>query len=111
MNNLRRALTTVAVLAACSATASAQGPIYDPEGQIELKTYSCAQHLEIVDLEDGRGDVRTVWAHGYYSALHGIDEKSPPVTAQMVIAFAERLEGVCKKDPEKLLIVALKEVR
>jgi len=110
VNNLQRILALAAVLAVCWAPALAQQPIDDPEGEINLKTYTCAQHLEIVDLEDGRGDVRTVWAHGYYSALRGIDENSPPVTAQMVVEFAERLETVCTEDPDKLLIAALKEV-
>lgn len=90
---------------------SVKGQIYDPEGQIDPKTYTCAQHMEIVELEDGRSDVRTVWAHGYYSARRGVDENSAPVTAQMVVDFAQQLERICRGNSSKLFITAIKEVQ
>ncbi len=95
---------------ACSTLVLVQGQGYDPEGQIDPKTYTCAQHIEIVELEDGRSDVRTVWAHGYYSARRGVDELSAPVTGQLILEFAQQLERICRGNPSKLFITAIKEV-
>ncbi len=108
MKNLLMAALAVMV---CSALVSVKGQVYDPEGQIDPKTYTCAQHMEIVELEDGRSDVRTVWAHGYYSARRGVDENSAPVTAQMVVDFAQQLERICRGNSSKLFITAIKEVQ
>ncbi|MCZ6767735.1 MAG: hypothetical protein O7D93_00655 [Acidobacteria bacterium] len=94
-----------------STLVSLQGQAYDPEGQIDPKTYSCTHHIEIVELEDGRSEVRTVWAHGYYSARRGVDENSAPVTAQMVVDCAQQLERICRENPSKLFITAIKEVQ
>ncbi|MEE8161022.1 MAG: hypothetical protein V3T61_05235 [Acidobacteriota bacterium] len=38
-------------------------------------------------------------------------ENSPPLTAQMVVAFAQRLEEICREDSRKLFITAIKEVQ
>ena len=108
MKNLLMALLAVMV---CSTLVSVKGQVYDPEGRIDPKTYTCAQHMEIVELEDGRSDVRTVWAHGYYSARRGVDENSAPVTAQMVVDFAQQLERICRGNSSKLFITAIKEVQ
>lgn len=105
---LRMALVAIMV---CGTLVSAQGQDYDPEGQIDPRSYTCSQHIEIVELEDGRGDVRTVWAHGYYSARRGVDENSAPLTAQMFVDFAQQLENICRRNPDKLFIAAVKEVR
>ena len=111
MKYLIIAITASLAIMISSTLVSLQAQAYDPEGQIDPKTYTCAQHKEIVELEDGRSDVRTVWAHGYYSALHGVGENSPPLTAQMVVAFAQRLEEICRENPSKLFITAIKEVQ
>ncbi len=108
MKNLLMAPLAVMV---CSTLVSVKGQVYDPEGQIDPKTYTCAQHMEIVELEDGRSDVRTVWAHGYYSARRGVDENSAPLTAQMVADFAQQLERICRGNASKLFITAIKEVQ
>jgi len=84
---------------------------YDPEGQLDPKTYSCAQYIELVDLADGRSDVRMVWAHGYNSALGGVDESSPPITSKMIVEWAERLEKICRDNPDKLFFTAIKEIK
>lgn len=105
---LRMALVAIMV---CGTLVSSQGQDYDPEGQIDPKSYTCSQHIEIVELEDGRGDVRTVWAHGYYSARRGVDENSAPLTAQMFVDFAQQLENICRRTPDKLFIAAVKEVQ
>ena len=90
---------------------AAQQPIYDPEARIDLSQYTCGQHLAIVEEEDGRGDVRTVWAHGYYSALRGIDENSPPITGEAVVKFAAQLEKACEQEPKRLLLALLKSMK
>jgi len=92
---MRIILVSLVPLLLCSLTFS-QGPVYDPEGVVDPGTYTCAEHIEIVELEDGRGDVRTVWAHGYYSGLRGIGSDSPPLTGAAVIAFASRLDEACR---------------
>ena len=107
---MRNLSIILALLVVWSLSAPAQRQVYDPEGQMNLKTYTCAQHMELLELEDGRSDVRTVWAHGYYSALRGVDENSPPVTARSVIEFAQHLQKTCRENPTKLFITAIKEV-
>ena len=59
---------------------------------------------------DGRSDVRMVWAHGYYSALKGVDENSPPIEADHLLEFAKKLNLACETEPEKLFIIAVKEM-
>jgi hypothetical protein len=77
---------------------------------LDLKSYGCAQHLELVDLEDGRSDIVTVWAHGYYNGMRGVDEKSDPAAWTTVEEFSEQLINVCQRDPEMLFIRAVKEI-
>jgi hypothetical protein len=76
---------------------------------LDLKSYGCAQHLELVDIEDGRSDIVTVWGHGYYNGVRGVDESSEAEQWISVEAFSEHLLKVCAGDPEKLFIVAVKE--
>ncbi|MCZ6877018.1 MAG: hypothetical protein O7G29_02630, partial [Acidobacteria bacterium] len=92
---MKKLLIALLAIMVCSTLVLVQGQDYDPEGRIDLKVYTCSQHMELVESEDGRGDVRTVWAHGYYSARRGVDENSAPVTAQMVVDFAQKLESIC----------------
>jgi hypothetical protein len=108
---MKKLLIALLAIMACSTLVLVQGQDDDPEGRLDLKVYTCSQHIEIVESEDGRGDVRTVWAHGYYSARRGMDENSAPVTAQMVVDFAQKLESICRGNPDKLFITAVKEVQ
>ena len=108
---MEKPLIALLAIMACSTFVLVQGQDDDPEGRLDLKVYTCSQHIEIVESEDGRGDVRTVWAHGYYSARRGVDENSAPVTAQMVVDFAQKLESICRGNPDKLFITAVKEVQ
>lgn len=80
------------------------------EGQMNPKSYTCADHLELVEEEDGRSDVRTIWAHGYYSALKGVDENSPTLNAQKLLEFSQRLESKCSQEPKTLFIRVLKKL-
>ena len=83
----------------------------DPDAKLELNAFNCGRYIEIVEAEDGRSEVVIVWAHGYYSAARGLDERtSTPITWKTVGEFAERLVQVCRKDPQKLFISAVKEV-
>ena len=88
-----------------------QSPVPEPSGQIDLSAYECRTYLALVEAEDGRSDVHTVWAHGYYSALQGVDETSTePLTFETIIQFARRLQQTCRDEPAKLFVVAVKEV-
>ena len=87
-----------------------QEPPVDPDAKIDPKTQDCAKHIEVIDADDGRGDVRIVWAHGYYSAQRGFDEESNPITWREVHEFALKLEKICRDQPRKLFLVAVKEV-
>ena len=89
----------------------AQAEIPNTSEQIDPKTYACGEYIDLVDQEDPRADVRTVWAHGYHSALQGVDETSAPITFQTVVTFAERLQKICREKPTKLFFVAVKEVQ
>ena len=76
---------------------------------LDIKTYGCSQHLDLVDLEDGRSDIVTVWAHGYYNGMRGVDERSGADGWTSVEDFSTRLLGICRQDPEMLFISAVKE--
>ena len=81
------------------------------DGQIPVGSFTCSDHLKMVEEGDGRSDVRIVWAHGYYSALKGIDENSPPIDVGELVDFSHRLDRECRAEPEKLFIVAVKELK
>ncbi len=110
---MKNFLLILLVVVVVSIAALAQDPEaeIEREGQVDPGTYSCAEHIEIVDADDGRADVRIVWAHGYYSALRGFDTDSPPVTWKDVDGFARRLEQICRAKPNKLFLTAIREVK
>lgn len=102
----------LAVSTASTAPASAtrfQTPDQE-DSEIDPGSFQCAEYLELVGAADGRADVRTVWAHGYYSALRGFDESSAPVTVQLLMDFVGQLTSRCEAEPEKLWIQAVKEL-
>ena len=107
-------ITTVALAISMSGFLWAQvisdPSLGDPDRQLDLGTYTCAEHVELVELMDGRTDVRLVWAQGYYSALKGIDENSPPIVPSDLENFARKLNHDCVTEPEKLFIVVVKEM-
>ena len=83
----------------------------DPSGQLDLGTYACRTYLALVEAEDGRADVHTVWAHGYHSALQGVDETHrEPLTFETLLQFAQQLQQTCSADPDKLFLSAVKEL-
>jgi HdeA/HdeB family len=98
------------LLSAClvSIPVAAQSPQGDND-PLDLKSYRCAEHLDLVDLEDGRSDIVTVWAHGYYNGMRGVDEKSAADSWISVEAFSEQLLKICQQDPEKLFITAVRQ--
>jgi hypothetical protein len=77
---------------------------------LDLKSYGCSQHLELLETEDGRSDIVTVWAHGYYNGMRGVDEASETSGWVSVERFSEDLVRVCEVSPEKLFIRALREL-
>lgn len=99
------------VLIACSVSlplkAQAQ-PDSDNE-LLDLKSYTCAVHLDLVELEDGRSDIVTVWAHGYRAGMHGLDEKTSPNGWVSVEEFSANLLKVCESNPEELFINVVKK--
>ena len=107
---MRIVLAALLTLLLTPLTTSTQGRADDPEAQVDPRTYNCAAHIEIVDLDDGRGDVRTVWAHGYYTGLRGIGSDSPPLTGEAVIAFAARLDETCRKKPSALFFDVISDL-
>jgi hypothetical protein len=100
-------LFSIAVL--LSVALLAQSQPHSENEPLDLKSYGCAQHLELVDLEDGRSDIVTVWGHGYYNGMRGMDENSAPEGWISVETFSEQLLKVCERDPQKLFIFAVKE--
>jgi hypothetical protein len=108
---MTKSLTLLMLVALTALLSQNQSQPLDPdESRIDLSSLHCAEYLELVAADDGRADVRTVWAHGYYSALRGHDENSAPVTVQSLVEFVDRLESVCAAAPGKLWIHAVKEL-
>ena len=107
-------LTIQTVLAAVllgSAPGWLQSPASnDSNSQIDPASFNCSQHTEMVAADDGRAEARILWAHGYYSALTGLDESSAPIHAAEVVVFAEQLNKLCRAEPDKLFLVAVKEL-
>jgi len=80
------------------------------DGQIPVGTFTCSDHVRMTELQDGRSDVRIVWAHGYYSALSGVDENSSPIDVGELVTFSQRLDTACRAEPDKLFLIAIKEM-
>ncbi len=80
------------------------------DGQIPVGTFTCSDHVRMTELQDGRSDVRIVWAHGYYSALNGVDENSPPIDVAELVTFSQRLDKACRAEPDKLFLLAIKKM-
>jgi hypothetical protein len=89
---------------------AAQSQSQNEGDPLDLKSYDCATHLELVDLEDGRSDIAKVWAHGYYNGMRGVDEKTGPAGWVSVEAFSEQLLKICEEEPEKLFISVVKQI-
>jgi hypothetical protein len=102
-------ITTFGVVLVLSAAADSQQG-YNREGQVDLKKFTCREYVALVDAEDGRADVATVWAHGYHSALDGLDTDQP-VTGKMVEAYGKRLEEACKAKPDSLFLPTIKATK
>jgi len=85
-------------------------PLEADESRIDPGSFDCAEYLELIEADDGRADVRTVWGHGYYSALRGFDENSAPVNVQTLVEFVDRLQSACVAAPGKLWIQAVREL-
>ena len=108
---MTKSLTLLMLIALPVLVSQDQSQPLDPdESRIDLSRFHCADYLELVEAGDGRADVRTVWAHGYYSALRGFDENSAPVTVQALVVFVDRLKSGCEVTPGKLWIHAVKEL-
>jgi hypothetical protein len=110
---MRRIPVTFIVACLCILIAWSQeeGQLSEPvDGQIPVATFTCSEHIKMTGLQDGRSDVRIVWAHGYYSALRGVDENSPPIDIAELVTFSQRLDKACRAEPNKLFLVAVKEM-
>lgn len=107
-------MSLVLIMTLCAASWGLLAPLQievpDPDAQIDPKTYTCAEHLELLEAEDGRSEVRTVWAHGYHSALKGVDQNSPPISVSDLLEFSGRLEDRCRQEPEALFFKVLKQL-
>jgi hypothetical protein len=97
-----------ACLLVCPAAAQPQSP--NDDESLDLKRYGCEQHLDLVDLEDGRAEIVTVWAHGFYHGMRGTNESSDTGMWMSVEDFSEELLKTCKREPEKLFIAVVKEM-
>jgi HdeA/HdeB family len=103
-------LAGIALVLASTGSIRAQDDDTEAVGKLDLKTLSCAQFLEAVEADDGRSEVVTVWAHGFYTARHALEDQNEPITWRTVAAFASRLSKACEASPNKLWIEAVKQV-
>jgi hypothetical protein len=106
---MRRAACLLLTAHLLSVVLAAQSQPDSENELLDLKSYTCAVHLDLIDLEDGRSDIVTVWAHGYHAGMRGIDEKSGPGGWIGVEAFSAQLLKVCQSNPEELFINAVKQ--
>ena len=104
----RAAFLLLTALAAGFFLAAQSRPESDNE-PLDMKSYTCAVHLDLIELEDGRSDIVTVWAHGYYNGMRGVDEKAAPESWISVEVFSEQLLEICRSDPKILFIHAIKQ--
>lgn len=103
----------IAVLLTAGALAPQDEKIYVEyveEGTIKLDTYTCAQHMKIVEVDDSRRDVQTVWTHGFYTAHHFEKMKSEQLSWNHISDFYNRLQADCKVNPDRLIVEVLKEM-
>lgn len=98
------------LVGACLLFSRAAAQSQNDNEPLDVKSYGCAQHLDLVDLEDGRAEIVTVWAHGYYHGMRGMNESSTTGMWLSVEAFSEQLIKTCKHDPEKLFIDAVRQI-
>ena len=92
----------------------AEGPQELPtgEGRLEPTKTSCAEYIEVIEAEDGRGDVVNLWAHGYHSALSGVDQTTETaITWRRLNEFVARLDRVCREKPETLFLAAIRDIK
>jgi hypothetical protein len=105
---IKRAAFLLLTVWVASLFLAAQSQSESDNEPLDMKSYTCAVHLDLIELEDGRSDIVTVWAHGYYNGMRGVDEKAGPESWISVEAFSERLLNICQSDPETLFIHAVK---
>jgi hypothetical protein len=100
---MRKLLAAIAALLILVAVGSSQTQVGEDEERLDPDTYSCREHMELVRLDDGRYEVRTVWFHGFHTALHDPDLKGD-VTQEALTRFEKRLEEACQDDPDQLMV-------
>ena len=106
---MKRLLATALVLLTIGIATRAQEETQDEE-PLDLSIFDCEEHLAVKEEGEETYVVLTVWAHGYDSALRGVDETAAPITWETVQAFADRLEKVCEESPQKLFIHVVREL-
>lgn len=106
---MRKAAFLLAAVVALSVSPAAQPQQESGNEPPDLRSYNCAEHLRLAALEDGRSAIISVWAHGYYSGMRGVDEKSEPINWIRVEEFSRHIVTICRADPGKLFIRAVKE--
>jgi hypothetical protein len=106
---MRRAACLLLTACALIVPLTAQSQPESENELLDLKSYTCAVHLDLVELEEGRSDKVTVWAHGYHAGMRGIDEKAGPGSWIGVEEFSGQLLKICRSAPEELFINAVKK--
>ena len=106
---MRRAACLLLTAFALIVPLTAQSQPESENELLDLKSYTCAAHLDLVELEDGRSDMVTVWAHGYHAGMRGIDQKAGSGSWIGVEEFSGRLLKICRAAPEELFINAVKK--
>lgn len=106
---MKRAAWLLLIACLVSVLLAAQAEPESDNEPLDLKSYTCAAHLDLVDLEDGRSEIVTVWAHGYRAGLRGLDDNSAPESWVGVEEFSAGLLKACESNPEQLFINAVKK--
>ena len=79
---MKRVLATALVLLTIGIATRAQEETQDEE-PLDLSIFDCEEHLAVKEEGEETYVVLTVWAHGYDSALRGVDETAAPITWEM----------------------------
>lgn len=122
---MKLALSTCLLAAFLALPAAAAAPAKAPAGGDELSTATCADLLDLFSaaaprkgkdpkqLARAQDDVLNfvMWVHGYVSGRDGIDFSKRPLNENGIKQTVAQIADVCKPDPARLFLDAVKNVK
>ena len=82
--------------------------------RVHLETLSCGEFASIAasgeHTDRAVASMLMVWAHGYYSGLHGLDFEAHPVSIEEMVALTKSAIQLCRDNPEMLFHTAISKL-